>query len=171
MIQELMLASQSVQALGSLLKTASTLANYNEIVAAVAEVNSKLMQANTVALGSQEKQAELAMKILSLEAEIRANQKWEEEAGRYKLHLLAPGVVAYTLKIGMENGDPPHYLCANCMSKHQRSFLQVASEGEYSRSYICHNCSAQLRISTGTPPPPTSGDYDPFSGPGGWMSR
>ena len=57
MIQELLIASQSVQALGTLLKAANGLANYNEIVAAISEVNTKLMQANTVALTSQEKQA------------------------------------------------------------------------------------------------------------------
>jgi len=60
MFNELMLASQSVQALGTLLKAANGLANYNEIVAKVSEVNEKLMGANAVALAAQEKQSALS---------------------------------------------------------------------------------------------------------------
>ena len=70
MINELMMASQSVQALGTLLKAANGLANYNEIVAKVSDVNSKLMGANAVALAAQEKQSSLATKVQELEGEV-----------------------------------------------------------------------------------------------------
>ena len=164
MIQELLLASQSVQALGTLLKAANGLANYNEIVSAVSEVNSKLMQANAVALASQEKQATLANQVATLQAELSELKRWDNEIDRYILHQLAPEVFVYALKPGRENAEPPHFLCTNCVSKHQKSILQLTNSGPYGRDYICHNCSSQLSFSTGRrPPTQLNTDYDMFN--------
>jgi hypothetical protein len=124
MIDELLLASQSVQALMTLLKAAQHLSNYNEIVAAVSEVNAKLMQANTVALSSQEKQASLTNRITELEIQLRELENWENEAQRYQLTKLASGAYAFSLKPGMEKAEPPHYLCATCMNQRKKSILQ-----------------------------------------------
>jgi hypothetical protein len=164
MLHELLGAAQSVQALTTLLKSANGLANYNEIVAAVSQVNAKLMQANTVALAAQEKQAVLSAKMAELEKELVRFKNWESEAERYRLHALAPGIFAYALKPGMENGEPPHYLCANCMSKHQKALLQVSAESEFGRNYICHNCSSTLSIDFGNRAPSCIAitDYNPF---------
>ncbi len=79
MIPELLGAAQSVQSLFSLLKAANGLANYNEIVAAVSEVNTKLMQANAVALASQEKQSALSAKVHELEKECVRLKDWSAE--------------------------------------------------------------------------------------------
>jgi hypothetical protein len=171
MIQELLLASQSVQALGTLLKTAHGLANYNEIVAAVSEVNSKLMQANGVALASQEKQSELSKHILELEHEIRELRSWDNELKRYQLKKYPPGIYVYELTPGMENSEPPHMLCANCFSKRQKSLLQVIDDDQYNRDCKCHNCSSRYRIELSKFTPPPNQDYDPSNGPDGWMSR
>ena len=162
MIQELLIASQSVQALGTLLKAANGLANYNEIVAAISEVNTKLMQANTVALTSQEKQAALANRISELETELRGFKNWDNEINRYELRQLAPGIFAYGLKPGQENGEPPHLLCPNCVSRHQKSLLQLTDEGQSGRDYECQNCSSTLRIWTNRHPVQLPTDYDPF---------
>jgi hypothetical protein len=79
MINGLLLASQSVQALMTLLKAAQHLSNYNEIVAALSEVNARLMQANAVALSSQEKQSALTNRITELENQLREFENWESE--------------------------------------------------------------------------------------------
>ena len=169
MLHELLGAAQSVQALTTLLKAANGLANYNEIVAAVSQVNAKLMQANTVALAAQEKQASLATQIAELEKELAQFKNWERDSERYMLYTLAPGVFAYALKPGMENGEPPHLLCANCMSKRQKSLLQVASDGEYTRKYICHNCSSGLSVQKSAPAKPSMTIIDdPFTRRGIW---
>lgn len=169
MLNELLGAAQSVQALTTLLKAANGLSNYNEIVAAVSQVNAKLMQANTVALASQEKQASLAAQMADLQQELTQLRNWEREAERYVLHALAPGVFAYALKAGMENEEPAHYLCANCVSKRQKSILQVTVESEYGRSYICHNCSSTLSIELAKRPPSIAiTDYDPLERRGAW---
>jgi len=171
MIQELLLASQSVQALGTLLKTAKELANYNEIVAAVSEVNSKLMQANGVALASQEKQSELSKRIIELENEIRELCLWDNELKRYQLKKYSPGIFVYELTPGLENGEPPHMLCANCFSKRQKSLLQIIDESQYNRDCICHNCSSRYRIELNKYIPPPNQDYDPLNGPNSWLLR
>lgn len=137
MINELVLASQSVQALMTLLKAAQNLSNYNEIVAAVSEVNAKLMQANAVALSSQEKQSFLTNRITELENELRELKSWERESQRYQLTKLAFGAYAYSLKPDMENAEPPHYLCATCMNQRKKSVLQPCGE-VFLRCSICH---------------------------------
>jgi ribosomal protein S27AE len=137
MFGELIAATESVKNLGLLLKAAHGLSNYNEIVAAVSEVNAKLMEANAVALASQEKQFALADAVAKLENKLREIEDWKGEAERYVLNELSPGLFAYTVKKGMERGEPPHHLCANCMTKREKSILQ-----KHGRRYECHRCKS-----------------------------
>jgi len=157
MINELLLASQSVQALMTLLKAAQGLSNYNEIVAAVSEVNAKLMQANAVALSSQEKQSFLTNRITELENQLRELKNWESETQRYQLTKLAFGGYAFSLKPGMESGEPHHYLCAPCMNQRKKSILQPFGEA-FLRCSLCHE---EIQISN-EPPIQVVSDYDPF---------
>ncbi len=147
MINELLLASQSVQALMTLLKAAQGLSNYNEIVAAVSEVNAKLIQANAVALSSQEKQSSLTNQITELENQLRDLKTWESESQRYQLTKLALGAYAFTLKPGMENAEPPHYLCATCMNQRKKSILQP-SGNTFLR---CSLCGEEIQIANPSP--------------------
>lgn len=147
MINELLLASQSVQALMTLLKAAQGLSNYNEIVAAVSEVNAKLMQANAVALSSQEKQSSLTNRITELENQLRDLKNWESELQRYQLTKFAFGGYAYSMKPGMENAEPPHYLCATCMNQRKKSIMQPYSEG-FLRCSLCHE---EIQIANPSP--------------------
>ena len=98
MINELLMASQSVQALGSLLKSANGLANYSDIVERMADVHAKLMQANAVALSAQEKQASTAAELENLRAEVTRLKDWSAEAGpssfRVERNSHVPGLTA-----------------------------------------------------------------------------
>jgi len=85
MYAEISAAIQSAKVLGELLKAAHGLANYNELVAAVSEVNAKLMDATAVALASQEKQSSLADRVAELENELLQLKNWESELQRYQL--------------------------------------------------------------------------------------
>ena len=80
MFAELTGAVQSVQVLTTLLNSANKLSNYNEIVAAVAEVNLKLIQANQVALESQEKISSLQKQNNSLEEQLHSLNDWSTQA-------------------------------------------------------------------------------------------
>jgi DNA-directed RNA polymerase subunit RPC12/RpoP len=171
MISELLGAAQSVQALSSLLQAAKTLSNYNEIVAAVSQVNAKLMQANAVALASQEKQAALAARVAELEKDIERMSEWDRQAVRYVLTALAPGVFVYALRPDRaEEGEPMHYLCANCMGKRQTALIQLAAESSFGRKYECHNCGAVLTVELAKPAESCMviSDYDPLERKGAW---
>jgi len=54
MYAEISAAIQSAKVLGDLVRAAHGLANYNEFVTAVYQINAKLMQATGVALASQD---------------------------------------------------------------------------------------------------------------------
>ena len=70
MYAEINAAVQSAKALFEVVKANKGLAEYNEIVAAVSEVNTKFMSATGVALASQEKQMSLTNRVSELEKEI-----------------------------------------------------------------------------------------------------
>lgn len=145
MIHELLLASQSVQALGTLLKAAKGLANYNEIVAAVAEVHSKLMQANTVALSSQEKQAALAARVAELEAELAFLRNWETTAESYEPVQVARGVYAYLPKRRDGKYESMVKLCSNCFEQKRKSILQQQKVDVGRRlSLVCNRCNSTV---------------------------
>ncbi len=118
----------SLNHLTTLLKSAHSVSNYNELVAAVSEVSSKLMAAQAVALGSQEKQASLASELADLKDELRKVELFEREAGRYELKKLQFGGLVFAMKKGMENGQPEQYLCATCMDKGQITRLQPEND-------------------------------------------
>jgi len=124
MIPELLGAAQSVQSLFSLLKAANGLANYNEIVAAVSEVNTKLLQANAVALAAQEKQSSLSAKVHELEKECVRLKDWGAEKEQYERRQVAPGVFAQLEKNFVGEMESAHKLCCNCFDKAIPSTLQ-----------------------------------------------
>ncbi len=145
MISELLLAAQSVQSLTTLLKAAKGLSNYNEIVAAVAEVNIKLMQANAVALASQEKQSALATKIQELEKECDRLKDWQTEKERYELKEIAPGVFARIEKGLVGNLQSAHKFCATCFEQNFKGPLQQEKiDVGRKLSLTCHRCKSKV---------------------------
>lgn len=144
MIQEFAAAVQSAKVLTDLLKATHELRNANEFIAAVSEINSKLMEANVVALSSQEKQAVLTKRISDLEQQIMKLEDWKRESERYQLTMLAVDVPVFTLKPGKENGEPPHKLCANCYSKRQKGYLQQTDFDPRGTHYKCINCGSEI---------------------------
>jgi Zn finger protein HypA/HybF involved in hydrogenase expression len=144
MFAEISAAIQSTKALSDLLKAAKTLSNYNEVTAAVAEVNLRLMDATAVALASQETQTRLTARITELENELAKIQDWEKEASRYDLKEIDKGAFVYTLKPGATNGEPDHWLCTNCFAKKEKSILQLDNVSVAGHHYLCPNCKAEI---------------------------
>jgi hypothetical protein len=114
MIAQITGAVQSVKVLNDLVKAARELKNFNELVAAVSEVNTRLMEAQSAALLAQEKQSFLTNRVSELEKEVMDINNWKGETQRYQLAKVGRGAFAYVLKRGMESGEPSHMLCANC---------------------------------------------------------
>ena len=165
MYAEIASAIQSARALSELLKAAKSLSNYNELVAAVSEVNSKLMDATTVALSSQEKQSQLASQVRELQEALEKVERWTHQIGRYELiEFQATGGLAYALRSESADGQPMHYACTACVDKRQFSLLQPMNGRRFLH---CLSCKATVEIDL--PPKPELIRYHP--GGGGWMGR
>ena len=148
MYAEISAAISSAKIALDIAKAANGLANYNELVAAVSEVNSKLMQATTVALASLEKQSTLTSDLAKLKERLREIENWEGQMERYKLHAFPTGALAHALQPGMEQGQPIHYLCTTCVSQRQNTILQP--NGRYLH---CHVCKSDIEIKECIPSP------------------
>jgi len=147
MTMEIIAAINSLKQLGELLAAAKGLSNYNELVSAVSEVNSKLMAATTIALSSQEKQMALTNRVAELEAALAKFENWEKKIKRYALFKFPTGHFAYALKPNIEQSEPSHYLCANCVDKKQVSYLQPSSS---QNTLWCQVCKSSFEISHST---------------------
>lgn len=161
MYAEISAAIASTKTALDIAKAAHELSNFNELVAALSEVNAKLMQATAVALASQEKQSELTDEIAILKDKIRKNEDWEAQMQRYQLIQFPTGALVYAVKPGMEQGQPTHYLCASCVDKRQKSTLQP-----HARSLRCNVCSLYFQMHSRQDTNPSSG-----GGPQSWMGR
>ena len=144
MYAEINAAVQSAKALFEIVKANKGIAEYNEIVAAVSEVNTKLMSATGVALASQEKQMSLSNRVSELEKEIMELENWNHEAKRYQLTALCPDVTVFSLKPGMENSEPQHKLCTACFSKRQKGYMHQSDFNSRGTHYKCDRCGSEI---------------------------
>lgn len=161
MYAEIAAAVQSAKALKDLVVAAQSLSNHNELVAAVSEVNSKLIEATAVALASQEKQSQLQAHVNELEKKLAEVEDWKKIIDRYQLHEFPTGALAFALKKDRAEGEPLHYICANCADRHHISRLQP----DPGRNRLtCHPCNHSIYVKAKPPLPHTSN-----SG-GSWMN-
>jgi len=163
MIAEFSAALSSVKVLGEILKAAKDLKNSTELTAAVAEVYDRLHEAIVKSISSLEKVNSLNTRISDLEKEITDLKDWNNEAKRYALTEICPGVVNFTIKKGHENGEPFHRLCANCFSKKQKGYLQQVDFNGHGTHYKCGSCDKGVLDYSHTKeypsPPRSSGGY------------
>ena len=143
MYAEISAAIQSVASLNEILRATKELRDRNDLVAAVSQVNEKLMLANGVALESQEKQAALSNEVRELQSKLAELERWETEIQRYEMHRFATGALAYRLKPSTEQGEPTHFLCPDCVSNRKATKLQPLRNGITLR---CHVCGLKIEI-------------------------
>lgn len=159
MYAEISAAVASAKTALEIAKAAHGLSNYNELVAAVSEVNAKLVDATVVTLASLEKQSSLASEISDLKEKLQKIENWESQMKRYSLHAFPTSALAYALQPGMEQGQPLHYLCAACVDTGKKSTLQP--NGRY---LLCPVCKVNIAIQSR---PPSQGGSNRG---GSWMS-
>ena len=148
MFAEISAAVTSAKTALDIAKAAHGLSNYNELVAAVSEVNAKLMDATVVALASLEKQSSLASEVSDLKESLRKIENWESQMKRYSLHAFPTGALAHALQPGMENGEPMHYLCTACVDKKKKTTLQPNG-----RVLHCPECNTNIYMHPHSPSP------------------
>ena len=118
-----------------------------------------MLDAQQGLFAAQEAQSTSTSRIRDLEQQIVALKDWSAEKQRYQLHDVGRGAMTYVPKLGMENGEPPHWLCVRCFGQGQKSFMQFKGQsvtktggnGDTS-TYGCDACKASLVVSYRTNP-------------------
>jgi hypothetical protein len=125
------------------------------------------MAAQACAMEAMTAQSALLERVRNLEEEKAKLETWNAEKTRYEFREVSTGVYAYTMKPGMEQGQPFHMLCANCYDNGKRSPLQATERLQSRRRlHACPQCKTDYAME-GVPrpaPPVKDAGYDPFTG-------
>jgi hypothetical protein len=139
----------------SALKGASDIAKGLMSLHTMAEVQSKAIELNQALIDAQHQifaanaaQTTMVDRVRKLESEIAAMKDWDAEKQRYKMAVPYSGVTAFAVKKDMSNGEPPHYLCANCFQSGKKSFLAQSAMKDGFVAILCSECkfTAQTRF-------------------------
>jgi hypothetical protein len=161
-----MVVAETLAGLGifkSLYDSAKALKDINDAAirnGAVIELQEKI-------LAARDAQASLLDRVSELEKEVGRLKDWEADKKRYRLVDVGGGVVALALKPAMSNGEPPHYICADCAANGKKFYLQKHLSGPYLDRYKCNGCGFEIDIDKGTPPQP---DWQSVDDDGGFMT-
>lgn len=148
-----------------------TLRDENLIMGKVAEINSKLIDAQNGIFAVNEERSTLVQAVSALEREISDLKTWNTEKQRYELVSLAPNIIAYQLKAEELRIEPAHLICANCYTDGKKSFLNQTIRGPRLDRFKCNRCGEELTIDKDRGPlnaiPPNTGR----GGRNSWMGR
>jgi len=159
MIAEIQAGMGGTKALFEIAKGLQALKTETAINQAVIDIQRHALEAQQGLAAARDAEAASARRIAELEQEIMRLKDWSAEKQRYHLIDAWRGAVAYMPKPGMESGEPPHWLCANCFNQGRKSFLQfkgqdIAKSGGLGSesTYGCDACRASLKVSFRTKP-------------------
>jgi len=137
----------SLRSIVEITKAMKDVNDANVIQTKVFELTREIMAAQACALEAQTAQSDLLNRVRELEGEITKLEAWNTEKQRYKLTDLGRGMTAYTLKEGMESGEPPHHLCATCYNNGHKSVMQTETRNPgRCEVMVCHRCGSDLYI-------------------------
>lgn len=136
--------------LGGLAKIASDMAAAKDEV----ERNKLLIEFQRVVIGAnlqlatlQQENSTLKHAIEDLKRDAVRKENWESESKRYMLYNAYSGVVVYALKESVSNGEPPHYLCANCFGDGKKTVLYFSEKANSRTSrdecLVCKVCKTE----------------------------
>ncbi len=154
MLGEIAAGLSSLKAASDIIKglnAAGTQAAINDVKLGL---QNHIFEAREALAAAQEAQSTALSRIRDLEQEIVHLKDWEGEKQRYQLADVDRGAFAYIPKPGMENGEPPHWLCTNCFNRNQKSFLQYKGQDvtrngvrDVTATYGCDACKATIKVS------------------------
>jgi hypothetical protein len=111
------------------------------------ELQSAVIALQTAIVGIQAQNQELLNENNRLKQQLIDLKKWETDAAEYELKEVAPGVFAYAFKSTPKSTSPPHWLCANCYEKKEKSILQQGRKsGPLGTPLDCPRCKTYLRF-------------------------
>lgn len=161
MLTEISAALGSLKATSDIIKglnASFTEAKLNEVKL---ELQRALIDATQALASAQANEATAAARIRDLEQEIVNLKDWSAEKQRYQLHDVGRGAFAYVPKLGMEDGEPAHWLCTSCFNHGRKSLMQFKGNGVGNRNaadrgmdqtYGCDICKADFKVSFRTDP-------------------
>lgn len=129
------------------------LSNAQAIQVKVIELNAIILDAQRSAFSANEERAALIEKISQLEKKLAGVEAWETEKQRYKPVDAGDGNIAYILKPTMRDGEPPHYICANCYQQGKASILAHMHTHGMGDLLTCPLCKTKNLISRNYQPP------------------
>lgn len=140
-------AVSSLKVAGDIAKGLMSLHTMAEVQSKAIELNEKIIAAQHQIYEANAAQTTLIERVRELEGQIAAMKNWDAEKQRYKLATPYSGVTVYALQKSMSDGEPPHYVCANCFQNRKRAILAntVAKDGFV--AIVCAACKfvAQTR--------------------------
>jgi hypothetical protein len=111
------------------------------------ELQSVVLEALDKAIEARESYSAQTDRIRALETEVARLKEWDAEKQRYELKSIGAGAVAYILKPDARGTETPHWLCANCFAKGQKSFLQNTGRIERARLVVgCNSCGTAVPV-------------------------
>ena len=146
-----MVVSETIAGLGAI-KTAFDMAKALESIHEAVARDRAVIDLQKEILAAQQAQFSLVERVRDLESRLTKFENWEAEKQRYELKAIAPGIFALSLKPAMSNGEPLHYICANCCAVGKKSYLQQHISGPYYDEFRCRGCGDEIPINKGTPP-------------------
>ena len=147
MIAETAAVLGSVKTIYDLTKGLQAMQTDAEIKAATAELLNAIITTRQQVLETQEAETALLTKVRGLEEEVQRLKAWDGEKQRYEMKRYWPGVVAWTLKPSMANGQPTHSLCAQCFHGGKPGYLQATGDSHLRRPiHRCSSCSVSTPI-------------------------
>ena len=120
-----------------------------------------ILEAQQGLFKAQEAQTTAARRISELEQESVRLKDWSGEKQRYQLHDVGRGAMTYMIKLGMENGEPSHWLCATCFEQGRKSFMQNKGNGVGNRTvaergldqtFACDCCKSSFKVAWNVTP-------------------
>lgn len=155
MFAELTVGLGSLKAAFELAKSLNAGATQTAVNEVKLALQGHLFSAQEALSGAREAQTAALDRIRDLEQQIAQFEDWEGQKQRYQLQdIWNASAFAYALKPGMEEGEPPHWLCANCFQRRQKSILQSRGNQEKPGDrrgdfaiWACNACKAEVRIS------------------------
>jgi predicted RNA-binding Zn-ribbon protein involved in translation (DUF1610 family) len=79
-----------------------------------------------------------------LEKRLAQLENWEEERKRYVMTTVFDAATVFSLKRGLSNGEPPHYICPKCYQHGQKMILQPNSNPRGFAHLTCPSCSFDI---------------------------
>jgi hypothetical protein len=140
-----MVAAEILSGIGGL-KAAFDIAQGLKNIDNTVRRNAAVIELSEKIIAAREAQSALLDRVGALEKEVAGFEAWEATKARYQLEKRPPGTFMYSLKKGMEEGEPPHHICAKCFEHRKRSILHSSGDEGGLEIFECFECKSKFHV-------------------------